>query len=67
MGLGDKIAGKVKEAAGKVMNDPDLRSEGDAQAKKGEADVQAAKDRAAAKAHEAEAEAKDAEMRAHQD
>ncbi len=67
MGLGDKIAGEVKEAAGKVIGDADLQAEGNAQSEKGEAEMEATEKRAEAKAHEAKAEAKDAEMRARQD
>lgn len=67
MGIGDEIAGKVKETVGKVVNNGDLEAEGAAQADKGKAEVDAAKAQTEAKAHEAKAEVADAEMQSHQD
>jgi uncharacterized protein YjbJ (UPF0337 family) len=36
MGLIDKITGRVKQAAGDVTNDPELRRQGETEERKGE-------------------------------
>lgn len=66
MGIGDKVVGEVKEAAGTVINDADLEAEGAAQSDKGEAEMEADKARAEAKGHEAKAAVKEAEQEAHE-
>jgi len=66
MGIGDKIVGEVKEAAGKVTDNADLQAEGAAQSDKGDAEMEADKARAEAKAHEAKAAVKEAEQEAHE-
>jgi len=66
MGVGEEIKGKVKEAAGSVVDDDNLRREGRAQQDKGEAERQATQARAEATAHEAKANLKEAEQQAAQ-
>ena len=62
MGIGESIKGKVKQAAGDLTNNTDLKEEGRAQQEKGEAETEATKARAEAKAHEAEAREKEFEQ-----
>lgn len=57
MGIGENIKGTVKEQAGKVLGDDNLRAEGDAQQTRGEEETRETKERAEAKAHEEKAEA----------
>jgi uncharacterized protein YjbJ (UPF0337 family) len=66
MGIGEEIKGKVKQVAGDVTDNDDLRREGKAQEEKGKAEVSAAVHKAKAKGYEAEAEEKRAEERANQ-
>ena len=67
MGAIEELKGKVKEAAGDLTDNPDLRREGEAQKEKGEAEVEADKARAEAKVHEAKAREKQAEQEAAED
>lgn len=64
MGFIEEAKGKIKEAAGDLTDNPDLKREGGAQADKGEAEADADKARAKAKAHEAEAKEKELEQEA---
>jgi uncharacterized protein YjbJ (UPF0337 family) len=64
MGLFEKAKGKVKEAAGDVTDNADLKAEGRAQQDKGDAEHEANKARAEAKAHEAKAKEKELEQEA---
>ena len=64
MGLFEKAKGKVKEVAGDVTDNTDLKAEGRAQQDKGEAEHEANKARAEAKAHEAKAKEKELEQEA---
>lgn len=66
MGIGEEIKGKVKEAAGSIVDNDDLRREGEAQQDKGQAEREATQARAEAKVHETKAAAKEAEQRAAQ-
>lgn len=62
LGVLDGVKGRVKEAAGKVADRPDLQREGRAERRKGDAEAKAAKAQAEAKGHEAKAEAADVEV-----
>ena len=62
MGVGEEIKGKVKEAAGDLLDNEALKREGQAQHEKGEAETQADKERAKAKVHEAKAREKELEQ-----
>jgi len=64
MGVGEEIKGKAKEAAGSVLDNDNLRREGQAQQDKGQAEREATQARAEAKAHEAKAGLKETEQRA---
>jgi uncharacterized protein YjbJ (UPF0337 family) len=66
MGVGEEVKGKVKEAAGSIADNDDLRREGQAQQDKGEAEREATQARAEAKAHDAKADLKETEQRAAQ-
>ncbi len=55
MGVFEEAKGKVKEVAGDITDNPDLKAEGQAQKDKGEAEREATEARAEAKAHEAKA------------
>ncbi|MGH9124792.1 MAG: CsbD family protein [Acidimicrobiales bacterium] len=55
MGVGEELKGKAKAAVGEVVDNDNLRREGEAQVDKGKAEVDAAKSRADAKAEEAKA------------
>ena len=66
MGLFEKAKGKVKEVAGDVTDNTDLKAEGRAQQAKGEAEHEADKARAEAKVHEAKAKEKELEQAAAQ-
>jgi uncharacterized protein YjbJ (UPF0337 family) len=57
MGIGEHIKGSVKQKAGRLLDDDELKAEGDAQQTKGEQEVKETKDRAEAKAHEQKADA----------
>lgn len=54
MGLTDKVTGRVKKAAGDLINDADLRREGRKEERKGEAkdELARAQDKADRKAEE---------------
>jgi len=64
MGIGEEIKGKVKAATGSIVDNDNLRREGEAQQDKGQAEREATQARAEAKAHETKAAAKEAEQRA---
>jgi uncharacterized protein YjbJ (UPF0337 family) len=64
MGIIEEGKGKVKEAAGDLLNNDELEEEGRAQKKKGEAEREADEHRAKAKAHEVEAKEKELEQEA---
>ncbi len=57
MSLIEQAKGTIKEKAGKVVNDDDLRAEGQAQQDKGEADTKATTEKAKAQADEKRADA----------
>jgi uncharacterized protein YjbJ (UPF0337 family) len=63
MGTFEEAKGKIKQAAGDLTDNPDLRREGEAQEKKGEDEREATQARAEAKAKEAQAEAHEAEQK----
>ena len=63
MGVFEQAKGKVKEVAGDITDDSDLKAEGRAQQDKGEAEHDANKARAEAKAHEAKAKEKELEQK----
>jgi uncharacterized protein YjbJ (UPF0337 family) len=64
VGTVEEIKGKAKEVVGAIVDDNNLRREGEAQKSKGEAERQATQARAEARAHEAKANLKEAEQRA---
>jgi uncharacterized protein YjbJ (UPF0337 family) len=64
MGIIEEAKGKAKEAAGDLIDNPELEEEGRAQKKKGEAEREADEARAKAKAHEVEAKAHELEQEA---
>lgn len=66
MGAFEEAKGKLKQAAGDIADNPDLRREGEAQEDKGEAEREATQARAEAKAREAKAEAHEVEEKAAQ-
>jgi uncharacterized protein YjbJ (UPF0337 family) len=57
MGIGESIKGTIKEKAGDVIDDDNLKAEGEAQQTKGDEETRESKDRAQAKAHEKKADA----------
>jgi len=67
MGAFEEAKGKVKQAVGDVIEDPDLHREGQAQEEKGEAERDATQARLKAMGHEAEADAREAQQRAAQE
>jgi len=64
MGVGEELKGKVKAAAGEVVDNDDLRREGEAQIDKGKAETDATRARTEAKANEAEARVHEERQRA---
>jgi uncharacterized protein YjbJ (UPF0337 family) len=64
MGAFEEAKGKLKQAAGDLADNPDLRREGEAQADKGEAEREATQARAEAKAKEAKADVDEARQEA---
>ena len=64
MGAFEEAKGKVKEAAGDITDNADLKQEGRAQKEKGEAEREATQARAKAKAHDAKAKEKELEQEA---
>lgn len=62
MGNFEEAKGKLKEAAGDLADNPDLRREGEAQADKGSAEREATEARAEARAREAQADAHETEQ-----
>ena len=67
MGVFEEAKGKLKEAAGNVLDEPKLKAEGEAQQTKGAEQRQETEARAEAKAHEAKAEVAETEQQATQD
>ena len=65
-GVVEGVKGKVKEAAGALIGQDELRREGRAQQDKAEADRDVAKKEAEAEKARATAEAHEAEQRSHQ-
>ena len=63
MGAFDDAKGKLKQAAGDLVGDPDLQREGEAQEAKGQAERDAADARRDARAKEAQADVLEAEER----
>lgn len=57
MGIGESIKGTIKEKAGDLVDNEDLKAEGEAQQTKGDEEARETKDRAEAKAHEEKADA----------
>jgi uncharacterized protein YjbJ (UPF0337 family) len=64
MGVGENIKGNLKEKAGDVLDDDNLKREGEAQQTKGREEVRETKDRAEAQAHEKKADALEREQEA---
>jgi uncharacterized protein YjbJ (UPF0337 family) len=64
MGIGESIKGAVKEKAGDLVDNDDLRAEGEAQQTKGDEQTRETKDRAEAQAHEKKADALEREQEA---
>jgi uncharacterized protein YjbJ (UPF0337 family) len=64
MGILEEAKGKVKEAAGKIAGQDDLRAEGEAQADKGAEERKATEARAKAEAHEKKADLHEQDQRA---
>lgn len=64
MGAFEEAKGKLKQAAGDIADNPELRREGEAQEKKGEAEREATQARAEAKAREAKADVHEVEQKA---
>jgi uncharacterized protein YjbJ (UPF0337 family) len=56
MGVAEEVKGKVKQAAGDVLDNDALKTEGEAQADKGAEERKETAARAEAKAHEAKAD-----------
>jgi uncharacterized protein YjbJ (UPF0337 family) len=56
MGIAEEAKGKVKQAAGDLLDNDSLKAEGDAQASKGAEERKETEARAEAKAHEAKAD-----------
>jgi uncharacterized protein YjbJ (UPF0337 family) len=65
-GVAEGVKGKVKEAAGALTGDEDLKREGAAQQKKADAQREVAEKEAQAEKARVEAEAREAEQRSHQ-
>ena len=66
-GVVEGVKGKVKEAAGALSNDEEMRQEGRAQQEKAEAQRDVARKEAEAEKARGVAEAREAEQRSHQD
>ncbi|HLZ38267.1 MAG TPA: CsbD family protein [Mycobacteriales bacterium] len=67
MGVFEEAKGKMKEAAGNVLDEPKLKAEGEAQQTKGAEQRRETETRAEAQAHEAKAEIAETEQQAAQD
>jgi uncharacterized protein YjbJ (UPF0337 family) len=65
-GVVEDVKGKAKEVAGTVIDDDELKREGQAQQDKAEAQREVAEHEAEAEKARAEAEAREAEQRSHQ-
>ncbi len=65
-GVVEGVKGKLKEAAGALAGDKDLKQEGAAQQEKADAQREVAEKEAEAETARAEAAARDAEQRSHQ-
>lgn len=65
-GAAEEVKGRVKEAAGTLLGNPDLEREGEAQQEKADAQREVAEHEAKADAARAEAWAREAEQRSHQ-
>ena len=66
-GIVEEVKGKVKEAAGALTGDKDLKKEGAAQQDKADSQRKVAQKEAEAEKARAEAAAHEAEQRSHQD
>lgn len=66
-GVVEGVKGKVKEAAGAIAGDDDMREEGRAQQKKADAQRDVARKEAEAEKARGVASAREAEQRSHQD
>jgi uncharacterized protein YjbJ (UPF0337 family) len=66
-GVAEEVKGRVKEAAGAVVGDEDLKKEGEAQQRKADADRDVAEHEAKAEKARAASDAHEAEERAHQE
>ncbi|MET9487035.1 CsbD family protein [Nocardia sp. NPDC006630] len=66
-GVAEDVKGRIKEAAGAVLGDDDLRQEGRSQQDKAESQREAAKHEALAEKDRAQADLEEARQRAHQD
>jgi uncharacterized protein YjbJ (UPF0337 family) len=64
MGMGEKIKGAAKKKASRVLDDDQLRAEGEAQQRKADEQTRESKDRAEAQAHEKKADALEKEQEA---
>ena len=65
-GVAEGIKGKVKEAAGAVTGNDEMRREGKAQQEKGDAQREVARKEGEAEKARVEAKAREAEQRSHQ-
>ena len=65
-GIAEGVKGKVKEAAGALTGDKDMKQEGQAQQDKADAERDVARKEAEAEKARAEAQAHEAEQKAHQ-
>jgi uncharacterized protein YjbJ (UPF0337 family) len=67
MGIGESIKGTLKEKAGDLVDNDELKAEGEAQQTKGDEETRESKDRAEAKAHEKKADALEQQQEALED
>jgi uncharacterized protein YjbJ (UPF0337 family) len=67
MGIGESIKGTLKEKAGDLVDNDELKAEGEAQQTKGDEETRESKDRAEAKAHEEKADALEQQQEALED
>jgi uncharacterized protein YjbJ (UPF0337 family) len=65
-GIAEEIKGRVKQAAGAITDDEELRREGEAQQEKADAERDVARQEAEAEKARAVARAREAEQRSHQ-
>jgi len=64
MGLFEEAKGRVKKAAGDLVDNPDLEKKGEAQSEKGKAEREATEERAKARAQEEKARLREGQQKA---